>query len=81
MSDIQGQTVLITGASRGIGAAAAREFAAAGANVVLMARSGQEIERIAAETGGIQLPKHLGQSGQPRPAPDTRTSPPIKIKA
>ncbi|MDX1781649.1 MAG: SDR family oxidoreductase [Thalassovita sp.] len=55
MSDIQGQTVLITGASRGIGAAAAREFAAAGANVVLMARSGQEIERIAAETGGIAV--------------------------
>ena len=30
--------------------------------------------------GGIQRPKHFGQSGQPSPAPDTRTSPPTKIK-
>lgn len=43
------RTVLITGASRGIGEAAARHFAAGGANVVLTARSGDDIERIAAE--------------------------------
>ncbi|MBR9650259.1 SDR family oxidoreductase [Thalassovita aquimarina] len=55
MSDVQDKTVLITGASRGIGAAAAREFAAAGANVVLMARSGDEIARIAEEIGGIAV--------------------------
>ena len=29
--------------------------------------------------GGIHLPKHLGQSGHPKPEPDTRTSPPTKI--
>ncbi|KUP94424.1 SDR family oxidoreductase [Tritonibacter horizontis] len=47
MSDIKGTTVLITGASRGIGAAAARSFAAAGANVVLAARSAAAISAIA----------------------------------
>jgi NAD(P)-dependent dehydrogenase (short-subunit alcohol dehydrogenase family) len=46
-----GKTVLITGASRGIGAAAAREFADAGANVALVARSTDEIAEIAGEIG------------------------------
>lgn len=48
---MQGKTVLITGASRGIGAAAAQAFAEAGANVALLARSGDEIESLAAEIG------------------------------
>jgi NAD(P)-dependent dehydrogenase (short-subunit alcohol dehydrogenase family) len=46
-----GQSVLITGASRGIGEAAARAFAKAGAKVMLAARSTAEIERIASEIG------------------------------
>jgi NAD(P)-dependent dehydrogenase (short-subunit alcohol dehydrogenase family) len=48
---MSGETVLITGASRGIGAAAARVFAEAGANVVLAARSRSEIDAIASEIG------------------------------
>ena len=51
MDAIKGRTVLITGASRGIGAAAARAFAAAGANVVLAARDRAAVERIAGEIG------------------------------
>jgi NAD(P)-dependent dehydrogenase (short-subunit alcohol dehydrogenase family) len=51
MTDLTNRTVLITGASRGIGEAAAREFASQGANVVLAARSGKDIDRIAAEIG------------------------------
>lgn len=46
-----GKTVLITGASRGIGAAAARVFAQAGANVVLTARSAEALAGLAAEIG------------------------------
>lgn len=48
---MQGKTVLITGASRGIGESAAHIFAEAGANVVLVARGAKEIARIAAEIG------------------------------
>lgn len=49
--DFKGKTVLITGASRGIGAEAARIFAAAGANVALLARSADSLEALAAEIG------------------------------
>ncbi len=49
--DMAGKTVLITGASRGIGAETARVFAAAGANVVLSARSGAPITALADEIG------------------------------
>ena len=44
-----GQTVLITGASSGIGAALAREFAGEGAHAVLMARRAERIEALAEE--------------------------------
>ncbi len=46
---LQGQVAIITGAGRGIGAAAARRLAASGAAVVLAARSEDEVEAIAAE--------------------------------
>lgn len=49
--DMTGKTVLITGASRGIGAEAARVFALAGANVGLLARSAQAVEALASELG------------------------------
>ncbi|MHA3978150.1 SDR family oxidoreductase [Halovulum sp. GXIMD14794] len=49
MSDFAGKAVIITGASRGIGAAAARAFAKAGAHVLLSARSAAAIETIAGE--------------------------------
>ncbi|MEO9576566.1 MAG: SDR family oxidoreductase [Tateyamaria sp.] len=51
MQDMSGQTVLITGASRGIGADTARIFAAAGANVALVARGSDAITALAEEIG------------------------------
>ncbi|MBL8266036.1 SDR family NAD(P)-dependent oxidoreductase [Steroidobacter sp.] len=42
-----GQTVVITGASRGLGRACAESFAAAGASLVLVARPSEELERLA----------------------------------
>lgn len=55
MSEFNNKTVLITGASRGIGEAASRLYAAAGANVVMMARSGDRIAAIADEIGALAL--------------------------
>ena len=51
MGDVTGKTVLITGASRGIGEATARLFAREGANVVLTARSEAVIDEIALDIG------------------------------
>lgn len=48
---MQGKVVVITGASRGIGAAAARAFAGAGAQVALLARDSASIAELAAEIG------------------------------
>ncbi|MFV2054266.1 SDR family oxidoreductase [Aliiroseovarius sp. YM-037] len=55
MSHLENQTVLITGASRGIGAEAAKAFADAGANVVLLARSEDTIAELAGEIGDKAL--------------------------
>ncbi|WP_420005229.1 SDR family oxidoreductase [Arenibacterium sp. LLYu02] len=49
LTDLSGQTVLITGASRGIGAATARVFAAQGAKVALVARSAAALSALAEE--------------------------------
>lgn len=46
---VHSKTALVTGASAGLGEALARELARGGARVVLVARSGPALERIAAE--------------------------------
>jgi len=46
---LDGRTALVTGASRGIGAATARALDRAGARVALTARSGDDLERTARE--------------------------------
>jgi|SRR5579884_3400791 len=48
---LSGKVVLITGAARGIGAAAAREVASRGASVALVGLEGEELERTAAACG------------------------------
>ena len=52
-ASLEGKTALVTGGSRGIGAAVARELARAGATIVVGYRSGaDEAEAIASEVGG-----------------------------
>ena len=53
--DFSGQIVLITGASRGIGAAAAEHLASLGAKVVLTARSEDELAKLAEKIGAKAL--------------------------
>ena len=56
---LTGRTALVTGASRGIGAAIACAFAAAGADVVLCARSPHQLDRVVArihDSGHRALP-------------------------
>lgn len=48
MGQLSGKSVIVTGASRGIGAAAAEALAAEGAAVMLLARSAQAISELAA---------------------------------
>ena len=51
MGSLDGKVIIITGASRGIGAAAASALARAGATVVLTARDGALTEQVAASIG------------------------------
>jgi len=55
--DLTGKTALITGASRGIGAAIAAAFVAAGAKVALNSRGAEQLQKTADEVGAaVVLP-------------------------
>lgn len=56
---LHGRRVLLTGASRGIGAALARAFADRGAELALVARASDQLEQVAKETGGTAYPCDL----------------------
>src|SRR5689334_15598585 len=63
------RAALVTGASRGLGAALARELARGGARVVLVARERAPLEAVAAEIaaeGGVAhaLAADIGDKGQ-----------------
>ncbi|WP_217922787.1 SDR family oxidoreductase [Miltoncostaea oceani] len=60
--EIDGAHVLVTGASRGIGAGLARAFATAGGRVTVVARTATAVEELAAETGGTALVADLADA-------------------
>ncbi|MEM1255217.1 MAG: glucose 1-dehydrogenase [Cyanobacteria bacterium P01_H01_bin.21] len=67
---LEGKAGVITGASSGIGAAAAQLFAAEGAKVVLVARRQKKLDQLVnaiIETGGkaFALPANISQPGAP----------------
>ena len=65
MTGLASKTALVTGASRGIGEAAARALDAAGARVILTGRSAGDLERIAADLVNepVVLPADLAPPG------------------
>ena len=71
--DFTNQTVMITGASRGIGAEAARQFAAHGAHVVLLARSQSALADLQGEIGAqaIAIPCNVARYAEMSAAVET----------
>ena len=71
--DMKNKTVMITGASRGFGEACAYVFADAGANVALLARSQDDIGRIAGEIGAraIAIPCNVARFSEMSSAVET----------
>lgn len=51
LKSLQGKTVIVTGASRGIGKGIARRFSEAGLNVLVVSRSQADADGVAAEIG------------------------------
>lgn len=66
-TSLEGRTAVVTGASRGIGAAIARALDAAGARVALVARGREQLEAVARELGNrpVVLPADLADPAVP----------------
>ncbi len=73
MGALDGRTAIVTGASRGIGAAVARAIDAAGARVALVARSAGQLDDIAAglTNDPVVIPTDLGSPDGPAAAAAT----------
>jgi len=56
---LEGRVAMVTGATRGIGLAIARALAAEGARVAVVARTPAEVEKVAAELGGLGVAADL----------------------
>ena len=70
MTDFDGRTILVTGASGGIGGATVRQLAAAGADVIASGRAVEKLEALAAGTGARTLAFDLTSEDSVRAALD-----------
>src|SRR5919107_3705177 len=68
LESLEGKVAVVTGASSGIGEAAARELVAEGVSVLLVARSAENIENLAQELGepAVAVPTDVGDEDQVR---------------
>ncbi|MFI7498522.1 SDR family oxidoreductase [Streptomyces sp. NPDC049687] len=67
---LRGRAAVVTGATRGIGWAVARELADAGARVCVSARNADEVRRAATELGGVGLAGGVADAGHPEALTD-----------
>ncbi|MEU9656138.1 SDR family oxidoreductase [Streptomyces chartreusis] len=67
---LRGRAAVVTGGTRGIGHAVARQLAAAGALVCVTARDAEEVRRTAAELGGVGLAGSVADPEHPRAVTD-----------
>jgi L-xylulose reductase len=70
MAELTGRTILVTGASGGIGGATVRLLASRGANVIAAARNLDSLETLAAETGARAIAFNLEHEDSIREAID-----------
>ncbi|RZU32148.1 SDR family oxidoreductase [Blastococcus saxobsidens] len=70
MTDFDGRTVLVTGATGGIGGATVRRLRSAGADVIASGRSVESLEKLAAGTGARPLAFDLTSEDSVRSALD-----------
>ena len=70
MTDFDGRTILVTGASGGIGGATVRQLTAAGARVIAAGRTAARLEPLAAETGAQILTFDIASEDSVRDALD-----------
>lgn len=68
MDDFNGRTILVTGASGGIGGATVRQLVEAGADVIAAGRSEADLAELAAKTGCRPLAFELGEEDSVRAA-------------
>lgn len=63
MKELRGRVAILTGASRGLGAALAPALAAEGLRLALVARDGRELAKVAEPLGALALPADLRDTG------------------
>ena len=68
MTDFNGRTILVTGASGGIGGATVRQLQEAGADMIASGRSAEALAALSAETGARTLPFDLTSENSVRGA-------------